>query len=644
MAKRHREDARELVSSGSSKKTKHSVLKDASIELKPTRKNLMDDTEDSGGDDSDEGGGAKLAETGFTINEEYAKRFEHNKRREERLRLEEKFAKDAKHSNGQNGNKYDEDSASDSDSSSEEEDDEAVLATVDMDAQIQEALKAIKSRDPRRLDENVTFYDPIDEEGVEQESVGRKEKPMTLRDYHREVLLKEGFGDDADSQPVKSYVQEQSDLKRDLVEQIHKAAAVDESDDSGEEDGFLIRKSKPQAESQIHSSRSARAKLDPTTADKDPETYLSNFMESRAWLPSDGARFQPLESDNDDEDAKAEAFEAAYNLRFEDIKGSNEVLKTYARDIAAAKSVRREEKSGRKKQREQKVLRKEAEKSEREQERVRLRKLRIDEAEEKVKKIKKSAGTHNIALTEEDLAKILNDDWDDEKWEEEMNKGFGDDYYAEKDPGEVGSDGEASGEAQKVKKPKWDDDLDIKDLVPDFEDEEAPGRKGFTLSGSEDDEDSEAALAGPKSTRDRKQERTDKKKAARLERKKIEELVDNEMDMNLDLLKSSSKKQQTRFRYRETSPTSFGLTAMDILMAPDAKLNQFAGLKKLASFRDPDKKKKDKKYLSKKARLREWRKETFGNEDGPVPDGSKVDEDGGKKKKRKRSKVKVEAV
>jgi protein KRI1 len=29
------------------------------------------------------------------------------------------------------------------------------------------------------------------------------------------------------------------------------------------------------------------------------------------------------------------------------------------------------------------------------------------------------------------------------------------------------------------------------------------------------------------------------------------------------------------------------------------------------------KKKKDKKYLSKKARLREWRKETFGDAEGP---------------------------
>jgi protein KRI1 len=85
--------------------------------------------------------------------------------------------------------------------------------------------------------------------------------------------------------------------------------------------------------------------------------------------------------------------------------------------------------------------------------------------------------------------------------------------------------------------------------------------------------------------------------------------------MDLDL--PSRPKEPARFRYRETSPISFGLTARDILMAPDASLNEFAGLKKMASFRDAEKKRKDKKHLGKKARLRQWRKETFGNEDGP---------------------------
>jgi protein KRI1 len=86
-------------------------------------------------------------------------------------------------------------------------------------------------------------------------------------------------------------------------------------------------------------------------------------------------------------------------------------------------------------------------------------------------------------------------------------------------------------------------------------------------------------------------------------------------------------------------------------MAPDASLNQFAGLKKIASFRDPEKKRKDKKNLGKKARLRQWRKETFGNEDGPeitigasavdvFEDENGVDIVEGKKKKKRSRKNK----
>lgn len=508
-----------------------------------------------------------------------------------------------------------------------------------MDAQIQEALKLIRSRDPRRLDENVTFYDPIDENGEKEgEATEKKGKPMYLKDYHRENLLKGDLDEEEDSPAVKTFAQEQDELKKELVKQMHEAAASDDSDESGDEDGFLIRKSKPQVETQMHPSRLARVKIpqvDPTTAEKDPETYLSNFMAARAWLPTDGAHFQPLESDDEEEDAKADAFEAAYNLRFEDPKGSNEVLKSYARDVTAAKSVRREEKSGRKKQRDLQGEKKEAEKREREQERAQLRRLKIEEVEEKARKIKKAAGMRNMALKEDDLVKLLNDNWDDKKWEEEMNKGFGDAYYAEEELGDIGSDNEVSTKVKKkAKKPTWDDDIDIKDLIPDFEDEEETEKAGFVLS--DDESDGGVPVSKPKSSKDHKQERADKKKAARMERRKIEELVDNQMDLDIDIPSKSSKKEQTRFRYRETSPTSFGLTPLDILMAPDASLNQFAGLKKMASFRDPEKKRKDKKNLSKKARLREWRKETFGNEDGPTLE--EVVTDGAEKSKRKRSK------
>lgn len=550
--------------------------------------------------------------------------------------------------NGQYGDKYDEDSESSED---EDEDDEGFLATEDLDAEISATLQAIRSKDPRVYDEKVTFYKPIeedDEEGTE----AKKEKPMYLNDYHRENLLKGHTGaEDEEEAAPRTFAQEQDDLKKTIVKEMH--AAADESEDEDDEDGgFLIPKSKPQPSTQeIHTSRAAKVKvdLDVASADKDPENFLSNFMAARAWVPSDGARFQPLESDDDEDDERAEKFEAAYNLRFEDPTGSNEMLKSYARDVVAAKSVRREEPNSRKKQRDAQREKREAEKREREEERAQLRRLKIEEMEEKLQKIKKAAGIKGKTLKDEEWTKFLDEDWGDDQWEAEMNKCFGGDYYAEQEVSSDASDDEADDGAskkKKVKKPKWDDDIDIKDLVPDFEDEDESSKPAFTLSDSEEAEEDEDGDAPKKKTsKDRKQEQQAKKMAARIERKKIAELVDSHMDLDIP----TNSKQPTRFRYREASPTSFGLTAKDILMAPDSALNQFAGLKKMASFRDAEKKRKDKKNLGKKARLRQWRKETFGNEDGPeiviganaVAEGELADDDltivdGKKKKKRSR--------
>jgi protein KRI1 len=529
--------------------------------------------------------------------------------------VEEKYQKQPKPANGQYGDKYDEDSESSSD---EDEDDDGFLATEALDAEISATLQAIRSKDPRVYDEKVTFYTPIEENAAEGTTDARKQqKPMYLRDYHRENLLKGDVSVDEEENAPRTYVEEQEDLKKSIVREMHAAADDDSGSDGKNDDGdFLVPKSRPQLSDQgVHPSRQDKVTVDVSIADKDPETFLSNFMASRAWVPSDGSRFQPLESDDEEEDERAENFEAAYNLRFEDPKGSNEMLKSYARDIIAAKSVRREEPNIRKKQRKLERQRKEAEKAEREDERARLRRLKIEEMEGKLQKIKRAAGIGGRTLKDEEWTKFLDEGWDDDKWEAEMKKQFGDDYYAEEEVGSEAEDGTVEGNGdkkkRKIKKPKWDDDIDITDLVPEFEEEEESHNKpAFTLADSEIEIEEENPS---KSSKDKRQDKLAKKKAARLERKKIEGLVDSHLDIDLSL----KSKNPGSFRYRETSPTSFGLTARDILMAPDAALNQFAGLKKMASFRDVEKKRKDKKNLGKKARLRQWRKETFGNEEEP---------------------------
>lgn len=531
----------------------------------------------------------------------------------------------------------DDDASGDSDDSSEEDEDEdGELATEALDAEIVATLSAIRSKDPRVYDKDVTFYTTLDDD-VDAKPKEKKEKSMTLRDYHRENLLKGSTIVEEDT-PQKSFAQEQAELKNAVVKAMHETGSDEEMEDA--EDNFLVRKSGPavvEAPSEV--------KLDIENADKDPETFLSNFMSSRAWIPEGRRELHPFESDDDEEVDRAEAFEEAYNFRFEDPSKLNEKLVTHARDTINDLSVRREEKSSRKKARDAERQRKEEEKKLRETEKNRLRKLKTEELHNKVKQIKEVAGLRASELTDEDWARFLDDAWDDKDWEKEMARRFGQDYYADD-----------NGEGTKhPKKPEWDDDIDIKDLIPDYEDEETT-KPSLDLDEGEEEEEEDAAPGSKKMSK--AQEKREQKREARKERMRIEEAVDRNLDLDVTLLPGATKKNATRFRYRETSPQSFGLTARDILMADDSQLNQFAGLKKLASFRDAEKKAKDQRKLGKKARLRQWRQDTFGNEEGPEfkigsseaagqgaaeedeGDETKVDirEGDGRRKKRKRSK------
>lgn len=576
-----------------------------------------------------------------------------------------------------------------SSSTDETEDEEGFLATEDLDAQISATLNAIRSKDPRVYDKKVTFYQP-EQDGEDSGKPKQKvAKPVTLRDYQREKLLRGDVGgsDDEDVEiPPQTYDEEQAAFKKSIVSEIRAAGDAGDSDSDSDE-GFMKRKESaapvPNADG-VHASRTAKIKapnLDVESADKDPENFLSNFLSARAWVPEEGGKWKAFESDDGSgsEDEQAEEFEQAYNLRFEDPAKSNEVLKSYSRDLTNTRSVRREEKTGRARQREIEKEKKEAEKRIRQEEKARLKKLKLEETAEKLKKVKRAAGKSGVELSDEDWMKFLDDAWDDDKWEQAMSKRFGDDYYAQMEAEEdAGSDEDEDGSTKKKrkapKKPTWDDDIDIKDIIPDFEDDVT--RPDISLSdeetGQEAQEDSDDEADGPPSKKrkstDHKKARLEAQRKSRAERSKLEALVDSKLEQTQHPLLSSAKTQTSSdgipaFRYRETSPEAFGMTARDILLAPsDKALNEFAGLKKLATFRDQEKKQKDKKRLGKKARLRQWRRDVFGREyekEGPTygfekyagdyeedkkPDANGADaEQEKKKKKRKRSKGKKKA-
>ena len=669
------------------------------------RTKLMLDDEDTSGEDGqnrDVSGEAYLGASPprdyLKINKEYAKRFEHNKKREDQQRcktsppvpaqilqrpltpsiVEEKYGR----TNGIGGA----DEASDSDESSSEdesEDDDGLLATEDVDAEIKSTLAAIRSKDPQIYDKSKKFFTDFDPDTVMQGEVD-KEKPMYLHDYHRKNLMEGYTGGEVeeDQQSSLPYAQQQDVLKKQLLQEMHAVAenqasghenGADDDDDDDDEENFL--KAKPSAKMEGSTSATERAKSkamsssipDPTIADRDPESYLSNFMSSRAWVPDASSRWQPFDSDDSEDEARADAFEEAYNMRFEDPEQTNENLISHARDITSKFSVRREDPKGRKKAREKEKAIKEETRQHKQEEKARLRNLRIANVEEKVKKIKEAAGLEKSdAIDVAEWEQFLDEGWDNDKWEYEMKKRFGEGYYAEDEEEHFQKNAEdhaksSKGHGHEPTKPEWDDDIDIKDLVPNYEEDEDT-QPPFALTDDEGNAPDEAPVPSSRKVptkNDRLQSRADTKRASRRQRRQIEALVDTSLSTEPSLLPptnssrvNSSTTEIPRFRYRETSPMSFGLTTRDILLASDAQLNQYAGLKKLAAFRDAERKSRDKKRLGKKARLREWRRDTFGDAEGPKggfkDDDAHTEKDGGdngdqtgqKGKKRRRGKKK----
>ncbi|KAK3109396.1 Kinetochore protein Spc24, partial [Teratosphaeriaceae sp. CCFEE 6253] len=246
---------------------------------RPKKKAKLLDAIDSDSDTSAPAAQPTAADsTGFKINEDFAKRFEHNKKREEKARLEEKYGSgNVNGKRGRNGAADDDDESEES--TDESEDDDAELVDLDVDREIHETLQALRSKDPRIYDPESKFYRDWEEGAGEQaEGKVKKEKPMFLQDYHRRNLLaghaggEEEAGDEDEVPPT--YDQEQEALKRTLVGSMHASAAKGEQDGESDDDddGFMLAESKPipdviqpTVSGKASSKRRRVPEVDPTT-------------------------------------------------------------------------------------------------------------------------------------------------------------------------------------------------------------------------------------------------------------------------------------------------------------------------------------------------------------------------------------------
>jgi protein KRI1 len=493
-----------------------------------------------------------------------------------------------------------------SDDNEEEEDDYGELLTEDIENGLNDVLKAIKTGDKRLFDSNVKFFN--DDDNLGDENKVKKSKPLFLKDYHRKALL-DGFENDNELQSIdgeKPYAFQQKEDRENLIKEMHNAISSDEENDNDDDD-FLIRKEK---KTEISDKSIPIVTLpDP---EENGEKFLEAFMENHAWLPNKGEEVTMQDEDDPEFDAAAEKFENAYNFRFEDPK-STEII-SYARSQA---TIRREKMNSRKRDRLKKQEEKTKEKEEIKDELKKKKQKKVNLVVDRIKEIKEAVGDE---VSEEKILQIfgnslMKEDFDDEEWDLKMSQFFDDEYYGKDD--------------ESLAKPTWDDEImndfngkesEEDEEVEEVEEEESEEAREEEKQTGEEEGVEKGEKGKEQSHKSKKKEQKFNKKQ---EKNKIKDVAEKLVESKtLDILgeveeeRGRDKEKKYTFKYREVSPESFGLTYNEIFQANDTDLNELIGLKKLAPYRPHDKMAKDKRKITKSRNMREWRKRTFGSENG----------------------------
>jgi len=293
--------------------------------------------------------------------------------------------------------------------------------------------------------------------------------------------------------------------------------------------------------------------------------------------------------------------------------------------------LRRSKTNSRKRQRDKKNEAKMIEKKETEEMLKKKKTVKVNQVMDRLSKIKEAVGDE---VKDEVIAKVfgeslLDDDFDDADWDNKMAQVFDEQYYG-----------------AEIEKPEWDEDDEIMgDFKKGGEDEDYDVEEEQTEKMDQNDPIEQDTTK--KSKKDKLKDKKSAKKEKELLKQKAQEIVEASTLRLLDEVEEergrSKDKEEVKFKYREVSPETYGLTTRDIILADDKQLNQYIGIKKFAPYRPKELRMKDKRKYAKKKNLQEWRKQTFNDKNGPEVRDSKHDiwipyEDDQPKKKKKRSK------
>ncbi|KAI1786629.1 Krr1-domain-containing protein [Ganoderma leucocontextum] len=373
--------------------------------------------------------------------------------------------------------------------------------------------------------------------------------------------------------------------------------------DEGEEP----KKKKKSKKDKETKAKSGKSKQD---QDQDQE-FLMNYILNRGWIDKSARRLPTYkeitgkgkgkaESDlednkpNDEADENgeeglmdddefedvADAFESSYNFRFEEPDAAE--IARYPRNIPSL--VRRQD-TTRKDAREKRKARKEEELLKKREEINRLKALKLKELRAKLERIGAEGGKNleeSKALQELDLEA----DWNPEAHDRQMRELY------ENDAAGFGEDEDVD-----LEKPTWDDDIDIADIVPqgfDSDDDNGAGpsdkkkkKKKKKKKGADDDamdaggvdvDEMDADVERhPPAFDDEEWDGTEE-----MRKRKLEEYMDEVYGLDFNDIAGG---MPTRFHYAKVESQTFGLTPAEILVATDAELNSYMGIKKYAPYR-----------------------------------------------------------
>ena len=596
---------------------------------KPRAKEMFSDSDsdsDASGEDSDRDSGRRARAPksrepsnvvgeadALTINAKYAARFEHNKRREETQRLQEKVKREYILRPG------DEDEDSDDESSSSESDEGDLPERFD--EQFAKALVRIKRKDPEIYKPDVELFSDVSESSSEDGSASssddddakekkkkktsKRPKKETLREVTARQLLEGGArafeeDEDAPAKPSgKSYVEEQADLKN-----AFKAAAAssesdsdDDSDSDSDRGGLKVkRRAEKPDDASAADSKTALGEFFGGEAATKEDAFLRDYLLNQKWkedetkLPKHGAT--GYGSSSEEEVEEAEKFEQKYNFRFEEPDGG--VIVSHARVV---EGTVRKEKTAR---RDARAARKERKMSEKERLKAEVRRLKNLKREEIQAKMRQIASVGGLAGADAVAAANLDAEFDPVAHDEMMSAMYGDEYY---DGAVLGEDGEA------LEKPEFGNlDEEVRELMGDATEEDGGAAEESATfqkvraalaatttgrvddggddidDGSDEDEDEGADGADGADGAEEAPNAGNKfsKRAAKRWKKELMAKMDEYYKLDAE---DFIEDVPCRFKYKEVAPSMYGLSTKDILSMTDKQLTQIVPLKKLAPYR-----------------------------------------------------------